>query len=106
MQRGLELACLLGSSSSSAQRSASSRQGSAMRSEGLCVDCLTWAWAYANAAMRVCVAGEKTTCMYVGVMYDEAYVLITYDALFQGVGSIYLAVSDAPNFTYEKTLLQ
>ena len=40
-----------------------------VRSEGLCVDCLTWAWIHANAAMLL-----DNTCIhvrYVLPMYDE-----------------------------------
>jgi hypothetical protein len=53
------------------RRSASSRQGSAVRSAGLCVDCLTWAWTCANAAMLL-----DRTCIC--VMYDEPTCRLRY----------------------------
>lgn len=67
MRRGPELAW--GARAARQRSSASPRQGSAVRSEGLCIDCLTWAWIYANAAMLL-----DNTCIhlrYVLLMYDE-----------------------------------
>jgi hypothetical protein len=57
-----------------------------VRSEGLCVDCLTWAWTYANAAMLSSVLPGN----YMHMCYVRRAYVSSKMSFFQRVGNAHV----------------